>query len=98
LQELEETAKTSSPSSWVRPDADSTWLEGRSDRCRYFDTHGFLVVPNFLETAQALKDQMEDLANNLVYVDSFLSAADTVTRSTILHIKENPESAVKLSS
>jgi phytanoyl-CoA hydroxylase len=64
LQELEETAKTSSPSSWVRPDADSTWLEGRSDRCRYFDTHGFLVVPKFLETAQALKDQMKDLANN----------------------------------
>ena len=66
LQELEETAKASSPSSWVREDADSAWLQGRSNRCRYFDTHGFLVVPKFLDskTSQALKDQMEYLANN----------------------------------
>jgi phytanoyl-CoA hydroxylase len=69
FQDLEQTVQQqqSSPSSWVRgPDADSEWLQGRSDHCRYFDTHGFLVLPNFVdsETTHALKDQMADLANH----------------------------------
>ena len=52
--------------SWVRPDADPAWLESRSDSCRFFDTHGFLVVPQFAddETVSALKKQMQDLAEN----------------------------------
>ena len=66
LKELEATAKKSSPSSWIRPDGDKAWLDRRSDQCRYFDTHGFLVVKGFVDrkTVQALKDQMADLADN----------------------------------
>jgi len=66
LKELEATAKKSSPSSWIRPDGDKAWLDRRSDQCRYFDTHGFLVVQGFVDrkTVQALKDQMADLADN----------------------------------
>lgn len=55
-----------SPPSWVRPDAEAEWLENRSDSCRYFDTHGFLVVPQFVDAkqVQALKEQMTHLADH----------------------------------
>jgi phytanoyl-CoA hydroxylase len=57
---------TQSLGSWVRPDADSAWLESRSESCRFFDAHGFLVVPQFADhdTVNALKKQMKDLAEN----------------------------------
>ena len=79
FQTLEQQAKDTSLStipSWVRPEATEKWLNGRSENCRYFDCHGFLVVPGFAEAidipsdgppkscTQALKDQMEYLANN----------------------------------
>jgi phytanoyl-CoA hydroxylase len=62
----EQAAQTCSPASWVRPGAEASWLDNRKDRCRYFDTHGFVVVSNFIDTStvQALKDQMAQLTNN----------------------------------
>lgn len=53
-------------SSWIQPDADITWLEGRSEECQIFDTYGFLVTPQFAndETVNALKLQMKHLADN----------------------------------
>jgi phytanoyl-CoA hydroxylase len=67
-QQARETPLSTLPS-WVRPEAKSDWLDHRSEKCRYFDSHGFLVVPGFAQsitenTTQALKDQMEYLANN----------------------------------
>ena len=42
------------------------WLQHRTDRCRYFDTNGFLLVPSFVDSAtvDALRSKMEELANN----------------------------------
>lgn len=63
------SASTPPPTSWVSPNDnhDNTDLSSqqRSTKCRYFDTHGFLVVPNFAtpDTVDALKQQMYDLAN-----------------------------------
>jgi phytanoyl-CoA hydroxylase len=73
LQELKEheTLKSSADiqnnnniPSWIRPDSDKQWLAQRSDRCRYFDNHGFLLETNFVDssTVQKLKDQMKHLA------------------------------------
>ena len=42
------------------------WLENRTERCRYFDTNGFLLVRDFVDadTVQSLKTKMEELADN----------------------------------
>jgi phytanoyl-CoA hydroxylase len=60
------SSDTCKQDSWVRPDADPAWLDSRSEACRFFDTHGFLVVPHFAddETVGAMKKQMQDLAEN----------------------------------
>lgn len=57
-------------SSWVRPSSDDdddnvSWLAQRSERCRYFDTHGFLVLEEFSSPTEihALKEQMKTLAD-----------------------------------
>jgi phytanoyl-CoA hydroxylase len=46
----------------------TNWVleDHRSDRCRYFDTHGFLILPAFCEPemVESLKRQMADLANH----------------------------------
>lgn len=57
---------TPSCGSWVRPDADPTWLARRSESCRFLDMHGFLVVPQFVDndTVDAMKEQMKHLAEN----------------------------------
>lgn len=64
--ELEANTEDSSSSSWVRgTTADEEWLKGRSKECRYFDTNGFLVVPEFADTNMiaSLKRQMSDLVD-----------------------------------
>jgi phytanoyl-CoA hydroxylase len=71
FQDLEQQAQTSSPASWIRPEAadvdaaDASWLHNRKDQCRYFDTNGFLVVSKFVDatTVQSLKDQMAQLSD-----------------------------------
>jgi phytanoyl-CoA hydroxylase len=66
LCDLREQVALTNALSWVRPDADDQWLLERSEACRFLDTHGFLVVPQFADPSQVqnLKKQMTDLANN----------------------------------
>lgn len=68
FRDLRQQAIDQPSSSWVCPDAadDDQWLTNRSEDCKFFDTHGFLVVPQFADTTQvlALKEQMAHLANH----------------------------------
>lgn len=66
LTELRQQGQSTSSPSWIRPDANDQWLQERSEACRFFDRHGFLVIPQFANNAQvhALKEQMRDLANH----------------------------------
>ncbi len=63
---LRQKAATEASISWIRPNADNQWLNSRSEACHFFDTHGFLVVPQFADETQiqALKEQMAHLANH----------------------------------
>ena len=71
FQELQQSvdfnASSNPPPSWIRPETDVDWIqEQRTDHGRYFDTHGFLLVPSFCDSTeiQLLKDQMKHLANH----------------------------------
>mmetsp|Transcript_35482 Transcript_35482/g.86013 ORF Transcript_35482/g.86013 Transcript_35482/m.86013 type:complete len:389 (+) Transcript_35482:99-1265(+) len=65
LSSLEQTIDDQE-SSWVRGyqhKEETTWLPGRSKDAKYFDTHGFLVVPKFAseDVVTDLREQMKSL-------------------------------------
>ena len=90
LKELEQgigTKSTSAPS-WVRGSADSDsddWLLNRSTKCRYFDTHGFLVLKSFASTQEvaSLKQQMLDLVDNDWDLSSSFDSFGTDSKSNM---------------
>lgn len=56
--------KDHTPRSWINQ-GEEVKDDTRSDRCHYFDTHGFIKVEGFVgdKTVKALCQQMEELAN-----------------------------------